>query len=122
MAAKPDRNIDQLSYRQWQHRNTEYFEKLSRKRQLHLRKIGYKNCGWDEIQHSWKLIKSIESVPDTYTLLDLRRKALMRDESLSSDELSVGLSSLIKDSVTHAQDVLARSKARRGKLAKLKVS
>jgi hypothetical protein len=120
MATKSTRLVDHLTYRQWQHRNTEYFERLSKKRQLQLRKLGYKNCGWVEIQQTWKLIESIENTPDTHTLLNLRREALIRDESLSTDEYAEGLSSIITDSVTHAQEVLKRSQDRRSKLAKLK--
>jgi hypothetical protein len=120
MTTKSAKVINNLTYREWQQRNTENFERLSRKRQLQLRKLGYKNCGWDGIQQSWKLIQSIEITPDTHTLLNLRREALTKDESLSTEDYAEGLSSIISDSISHTQEVLKRSQDRRSKLAKLK--
>lgn len=50
-------NIDGLSYRQWQKRNTNIFQQLTKTQQQTARQQGYRNVGWQQIQQSWQLLR-----------------------------------------------------------------
>lgn len=48
--------VEGMSYRQWQKRNTQRFNYLTKTQQKEARQQGYCNLGWDKVQNSWKLI------------------------------------------------------------------
>lgn len=50
-------NVDSMSYRQWQKRNTETFQQLTKTQQKNARQQGYHNVGWQQIQQSWKILQ-----------------------------------------------------------------
>ncbi len=52
-------NVDGMSYRQWQKRNTDLFQKLPKDQQIIARKNGYHNVGWEKVQQSWKILQQI---------------------------------------------------------------
>ena len=51
------KSIENLSYREWQKRNTEYFSRLNSKEKEKARLNGYKNVGWLNVQRSWIIVK-----------------------------------------------------------------
>jgi hypothetical protein len=62
--------VNDLTYRQWQQRNTLAFKVLSRDAQKHIRAKGYYNLGWDKVKKSWKLISESRVV----SLIDYKLK------------------------------------------------
>ena len=51
------RIIEKLNYREWQKRNTERFNSLTKYEKECARNKGYYNKGWNNIQKSWSIIK-----------------------------------------------------------------
>ena len=64
-------NIDHMSYRQWQKRNTDIFQQLTKAQQQVVRQQGYRNVGWQQVQHSWKVLQQFIKPP---TLFDAKLK------------------------------------------------
>lgn len=52
-------NVDGLSYRQWQKRNTDTFQQLTKAQQQAARQQGYRNTGWQQVQQSWKVLQQL---------------------------------------------------------------
>lgn len=52
-------NVDGMSYRQWQKRNTDTFQQLTKAQQQAARQQGYRNVGWQQIQQSWKVLQQL---------------------------------------------------------------
>lgn len=52
-------NIDGMSYRQWQKRNTETFRQLTKAQQQLAREQGYRNVGWQYVQQSWMILQEL---------------------------------------------------------------
>lgn len=57
MATK--QQLDGLSYKQAQKRNSEKFNSLSKTEQEQARKQGYKNVGWENVRKSWTILQSL---------------------------------------------------------------
>lgn len=51
--------IDEMNYNQWQRRNSDIFNNLSKKQKQAARERGYFNVGWDKVKHSWEIVKPI---------------------------------------------------------------
>lgn len=64
--------IDNMSYRQWQKRNTEAFKKLTKVQQKTVRDHGYRNIGWQKVQDSWKILQQLDKKPAS--LFDIKLK------------------------------------------------
>jgi hypothetical protein len=60
--AKKSKSIDNLSYHEWQRRNSAGFKELTRAQQKALRTQGYRNLGWSGVQNSWQLLKHFHPV------------------------------------------------------------
>lgn len=54
--------VEDLSYRQWQQRNTSSFKAQSKDIQKELRGRGYYNVGWKQVRKSWELISKSKVV------------------------------------------------------------
>lgn len=52
-------NVDGLSYRQWQKRNTDTFQQLAKAQKQTARQQGYSNVGWQNVQTSWKILQQL---------------------------------------------------------------
>ena len=48
-----------INYRQWQRRNTEKFNSLSKQQKQEARCKGYYNKGWERVKQSWQIINQI---------------------------------------------------------------
>lgn len=59
-------NIDGMSYRQWQQRNTDTFQQLTKTQQKIARQRGYRNVGWQEVQQSWKVLQQLTEPPSLF--------------------------------------------------------
>jgi len=64
-------NVDGMSYRQWQKRNTDTFQQLTKAHQQTARQQGYRNIGWQPIQQSWKVLQQL--IPPTIFDAKLKR-------------------------------------------------
>lgn len=62
-----------LSYRQWQKRNSEAFHSLPKAQQPQLRQQGYKNRGWANVRQSWQLLTATF---DTSRMNDVSRQVV----------------------------------------------
>jgi hypothetical protein len=51
--------IEDLNYRQWQKRNTEKFNILTKEQKELARNKGYYNKGWQNVQKAWIIINKI---------------------------------------------------------------
>lgn len=52
-------NVDGMSYRQWQKRNTDTFQQLTKIQQQAAREQGYRNVGWQQVQQSWSILQRL---------------------------------------------------------------
>ena len=52
-------NIDGMSYRQWQKRNTDTLQQLTKAQQQLIRQQGYRNVGWQQVQQSWGILQQL---------------------------------------------------------------
>lgn len=50
--------IQDMKYRQWQQRNSEKFNSLTKEQKRDARKRGYYNKGWDNVKNSWRIISN----------------------------------------------------------------
>ena len=54
--------VQGLNYRQWQHRNTDKFKKLTVSQQKEARIQGFFNRGWEQVQKSWDILMSFVNI------------------------------------------------------------
>lgn len=66
--------IDGLSYRQWQKRNTEVFQNLSKGQQRTARDQGYYNVNWQRVQQSWYILQALNASSLVLNLFDAKLK------------------------------------------------
>jgi hypothetical protein len=59
-------NVDGMSYRQWQKRNTDAFQQLTKAQQQLSRQQGYRNVGWQQVQQSWKILQQLIKSPSLF--------------------------------------------------------
>ena len=50
-------NVNGMSYRQWQKRNTNAFNRLTKVEQQAARRMDYRNVGWQQVQQSWDILQ-----------------------------------------------------------------
>lgn len=55
--AKKNKSVGNLSYREWQARNSLLFKECSRQQQQDLRQRGYRNVGWENVRKSWDILR-----------------------------------------------------------------
>lgn len=67
-------DIDGLSYRQWQRRNTDAFKQLSKEQQQTARDQGYYNVSWKRVQASWLILQTLAAPLPVPTLFDAKLK------------------------------------------------
>ncbi|MBD2256363.1 hypothetical protein [Pseudanabaena sp. FACHB-2040] len=53
-------NIDGMSYREWQKRNSDTFQILTKAQQQSVRQQGYRNVSWQKVQQSWKILQQLK--------------------------------------------------------------
>lgn len=58
--------IEAMNYREWQKRNTEHFNKLTKNQQKKARQQGYSNVGWQKVQKSWDIVLKIDTPPSLF--------------------------------------------------------
>lgn len=59
----------ELSYKEWQSRNTKLFTSLSQQQRQELRERGYHNISWKKVKSSWELLqKSIHTVTSIFDI------------------------------------------------------
>lgn len=57
-----------MGYRQWQKRNTDKFNSLSKRQKQEARSKGYCNKGWEKVKKSWEIINQlVNNVVDLFT-------------------------------------------------------
>ena len=57
-----------MGYRQWQKRNTDKFNSLSKQQQQEARSKGYYNKGWEKVKKSWEIINQlVNNIVDLFT-------------------------------------------------------
>lgn len=76
--------IEGMNYRQWQKRNTERFNKLTKNQQKKARQQGYSNVGWDKVQKSWVIIYKLAS-----DVIRLFEHKLRKGDIIGAIELSI---------------------------------
>jgi hypothetical protein len=59
-------DVDGMNYRQWQKRNTNTFQKLTKAHQQSARQQGYYNLGWQQIQKSWGILHQFIEPPSLF--------------------------------------------------------
>lgn len=100
--------LTKTSYRQWQKRNTRYFNALSKVEQKQLRRQGYFNRGWDAVKASWELVKgNIPGKNQTIHIMDYYVKKFECGE-MSTEEFDNATISLMHQIVDNRKkDALA---------------
>jgi type VI protein secretion system component VasF len=51
--------ISGMGYCQWQKRNSNTFNELSKQQQQEARQRGYYNVSWEKVQHSWNVLQQL---------------------------------------------------------------
>ncbi len=64
--------LEGMNYRQWQKRNTENFNSLTKKQQKKVRQQGYYNLGWSNVKKSWKILNQLFEKDNIVSLFDYR--------------------------------------------------
>ncbi len=65
--------IEAMNYREWQKRNTEHFNKLTKNQRKKARQQGYSNVGWQNVQKSWNIVLKIDTPPPNLFEYKLRK-------------------------------------------------
>lgn len=103
-------NIDDMSYRLWQKRNTDIFHQLTKAQQKLARQQGYRNVGWQQVQQSWKVLQQ------------LAKPLSLFDAKLKKDDLSGAINQSILEA-EQAQNVakqgISNLKHRRNQIQEL---
>jgi len=73
--------LEEMSYRQWQKRNSEVFHGLSLEQQRQARKKGYYNSGWGKVKSSWELLQDFKN--NTYKVVSLFEHELNKGNLLA---------------------------------------
>lgn len=76
--------IESMNYRQWQERNTQFFQALNRDKQKEARKKGYHNVGWERVKLSWNIVSKLSN--NVTSLFDSKVK---RGDLVGAIELSI---------------------------------
>ncbi len=76
--------IEGINYRQWQKRNTEKFNSLTKAQKKDARSKGYYNIGWDNVQKSWSIISKL-----TQSVVSLFEHKLNKGEIVGAIDLSI---------------------------------
>ena len=57
-----------MGYRQWQRRNTDRFNSLTKQQKQEARRQGYYNRGWEKVKQSWQILNQlVNNVIDLFT-------------------------------------------------------
>ena len=73
-----------MNYRQWQKRNTEHFNQLTKTQKKEIRQQGYYNNSWKRVQLSWELLCQVDR--SVTTLLEYK---LLNRDIIGAIELSI---------------------------------
>jgi hypothetical protein len=76
--------LEGMTYRQWQQRNTEVFNSLTKNKQKEARSQGYNNIGWNKVQKSWRIINRLAS-----DVISLFGHKLRKGDIIGAIELSI---------------------------------
>ncbi len=76
--------IENLTYRQWQKRNSSIFNQLTKSEQKELREKGYRNIGWNKVQQSWLILQELD--PKVVSLFDHK---LAKGDLLGAIDLAI---------------------------------
>jgi hypothetical protein len=101
-----------MNYRQWQKRNTEQFNSLTKSQQKEARQQGYCNIGWNKVQKSWRIIYKLAiNVP---TLFEYK---LRKGDIIGAIELSILEAERTKRLARQALETLEKKQQYLGKVA-----
>jgi hypothetical protein len=75
--------IEGINYREWQKRNKESFERLTKVQKKEAREQGYHNVGWDKVLNSWQIICKFNN------LVSLFEYKLNKGDILGAIDLSI---------------------------------
>ena len=79
--------LEEMSYRQWQKRNSEVFHGLSPEQQRQARKKGYYNIGWGKVKSSWELLQDFKN--NTYKVVSLFEHELNNGSLVKAIDLAI---------------------------------
>lgn len=82
------RLLEAMNYRQWQRRNTEHFNRLTKSQKKEARQQGYYNNGWGKVQSSWGIICKFDCKLDR-NVTTLFEYKLRKGDILGAIELSL---------------------------------
>ncbi len=104
--------VSELSYQQWQKRNSLAFNQLDKLQKQNIRTKGYFNRGWAKVKQSWTLLQEYES-----------KVVTMFDRKLAKGDLKGAINIAIMDSeqtskiATEAIETLEANQQKLDKLA-----
>lgn len=82
------RPVEAMNYRQWQRRNTEHFNQLTKTQKKEARQQGYYNNGWKQVQTSWKILGKLDCLFDR-NVTTLFEYKLRKGDIIGAIELSI---------------------------------
>ena len=76
--------IEGINYRQWQKRNTDKFNSLTKEQKKDARSQGYYNVGWNNVQKSWNIVSKL-----TQSVVSLFEHKLNKGDITGAIKLSI---------------------------------
>lgn len=102
--------IEGMSYREWQKRNQESFERLTQLQKKEARNQGYHNVGWDKVLESWKIICKFNKI------VSLFEYKLNKGDILGAIDLSIAEANQAKVVAQETIDIFNKSQLSLNKL------
>jgi len=104
--------IEGINYREWQKRNTENFNSLTKAQKKDARNQGYYNRGWDNVQKSWNILNQL-----TQSVVSLFEHKLSKGDIVGAIDLSIIEADKAKQLASYALEELEQNQKHLDSLA-----
>lgn len=104
--------IENLNYRQWQKRNSVFFDKLTKIQQKEVKKEGYRNLGWNSVQKSWLILQKFAS-----NIVNIFDYKLAKGDLMGAIDLAIIDTDKMTETAKNTVEFLTKNTDRLNKLA-----
>jgi hypothetical protein len=111
------KKINNLNYREWQKRNTNYWQNLSKSQQKEARQKGYHNIGWKNVQKSWLILQKLPQ-----KVISIFDHKLEKGDLIGAIDLAIMTSEKTSEIAQKTLQTLKKNQHRLNKLAKKTLS
>lgn len=104
--------VDNLNYRQWQKRNSLAFNQLDKSQQKEIRKKGYCNRGWIQLEKSWMILQEYQG-----KIVSIFDHKLAKDDLVGAIKVAIMNSEQTSNIAEEAISVLEENQQKLNQLA-----